>query len=295
MQKKSPRHFHKLGIVLAGGGGKGAYQVGVFRALVETGLIHKIQVIAGTSVGALNAVLYAHKNLELSEYIWLSRIEDKILYKDKRKLERDWHHWKRIWHEYQQEKGTVSLRRFVSSRQIPFGVFSRDGLSSIFNEEIDWELVFQSGIDLFAIATSVEEQKSRSFHLNTYSRDDITKILLASSAIPGVFNPVLIEGSQYYDGGLYENLPIDTVYQAGCDLILTIPLFRSLDRVKLKSNYPHAHIIELMPENSLNGLSGILDFSPKSVRSLMQAGYEEHITLLRAVNRLFDIDAPSKD
>ncbi|NIZ46581.1 patatin-like phospholipase family protein [Entomospira nematocerorum] len=284
------RHFKKLGIVLAGGGGKGAYQIGVLKALVETNLIDKIQVIAGTSVGALNAILYAHKNLALSEYIWLSRVEDKILYKDKRKLEQDWYHWKKMWSEYKAEKRSTSLRRFLSSRQIPFGVFSRDGLSAILREEVDWDTVFNAGIDLFAIATSVEEQKSRSFYLNMETRDDIASILLASSAIPGVFNPVLIAGKQYYDGGLYENLPIDTVYETGCDLILTVPLFRSLDRVKLKSNYPNAHIIELMPENSLNGLSGILDFSPKSVRTLMQAGYSEHITLLHSISELFEIE-----
>lgn len=105
--------------MLAGGGGKGAYQIGVLKALVETNLIDKIQVIAGTSVGALNAILYAHKNLALSEYIWLSRVEDKILYKDKRKLEQDWYHWKKCGANIKQKNDQHLLEDFCLVDRYP--------------------------------------------------------------------------------------------------------------------------------------------------------------------------------
>ena len=48
-----------LGLVLAGGGGKGAYQVGVWKALSEYGLAQRVTVISGTSVGALNGALFS--------------------------------------------------------------------------------------------------------------------------------------------------------------------------------------------------------------------------------------------
>lgn len=47
----------KLGLVLSGGGGKGSYEIGVWRYLKEIGLDKKISVISGTSVGGLNAAL----------------------------------------------------------------------------------------------------------------------------------------------------------------------------------------------------------------------------------------------
>ena len=69
----------KLGLVLAGGGGKGSYEIGVWKYLREIGLDSRISVIAGTSVGGLNAFLIANGNYDLAEKLWLTQIEDKIL------------------------------------------------------------------------------------------------------------------------------------------------------------------------------------------------------------------------
>ena len=60
----------KIGLVLAGGGGKGAYQLGVWKFFKEIGLDEHIEVISGTSVGALNAILFSLENYENCEKIW---------------------------------------------------------------------------------------------------------------------------------------------------------------------------------------------------------------------------------
>ena len=60
------------GLVLSGGGGKGAYQVGVWRALCELGWDTRIKAISGASVGALNAVLLSGVSLPRAEVIWKS-------------------------------------------------------------------------------------------------------------------------------------------------------------------------------------------------------------------------------
>lgn len=62
----------RLGLVLPGGGAKGAYQVGVFRALRELGIDQEITAVAGTSIGALNAVLFAQGDLDEAEALWTS-------------------------------------------------------------------------------------------------------------------------------------------------------------------------------------------------------------------------------
>lgn len=49
----------KLGLVFAGGGGKGAYQIGVWKALIEKGLDKYVTCISGTSIGGLNSALFA--------------------------------------------------------------------------------------------------------------------------------------------------------------------------------------------------------------------------------------------
>ncbi|MDE5835270.1 MAG: patatin-like phospholipase family protein, partial [Ruminococcus sp.] len=60
----------KIGLVLSGGGAKGAYEIGVYKALSEIRADYYIDSIAGTSVGALNAVLMESCGAEYSEQIW---------------------------------------------------------------------------------------------------------------------------------------------------------------------------------------------------------------------------------
>lgn len=59
-----------VGLVLAGGGGKGAYFIGVWKALREYGVDKNITALSGTLIGELNAVLFAQGDYELAEHIW---------------------------------------------------------------------------------------------------------------------------------------------------------------------------------------------------------------------------------
>lgn len=63
---------NEIGLVLCGGGGRGAYQTGVWKALRERGFDSRITAVSGTSVGALNAALFACGDLALAEDIWTS-------------------------------------------------------------------------------------------------------------------------------------------------------------------------------------------------------------------------------
>ena len=61
----------EYGIVLEGGGARGSYQIGAWKALREAGI--KIRGIAGASVGALNGALICMDDLEKAEEIWCDR------------------------------------------------------------------------------------------------------------------------------------------------------------------------------------------------------------------------------
>ena len=62
---------YKVGLVLEGGGGKGSYQIGVWKAIRELGLEKWITAVSGTSVGALNAALFAKGNFEKAYQLWM--------------------------------------------------------------------------------------------------------------------------------------------------------------------------------------------------------------------------------
>ena len=72
--KKKP----SIALVLSGGGGKGAYQIGCWKALRKLGL-DRFKIISGTSIGALNAVLVGQRDYQLAEKVWLNLSEDDIL------------------------------------------------------------------------------------------------------------------------------------------------------------------------------------------------------------------------
>ena len=63
-----------IGLVLSGGGAKGAYQVGVWKAMEEYGLTNKVKIASGTSVGALNATLFANVTTTKAEQLWKEKI-----------------------------------------------------------------------------------------------------------------------------------------------------------------------------------------------------------------------------
>ena len=65
-------------LVLAGGGGKGAYQVGVWNALAEYGIAQRISAISGTSVGGLNAALFASSDIDKINKIWTDSVSVKM-------------------------------------------------------------------------------------------------------------------------------------------------------------------------------------------------------------------------
>ena len=64
--------FPVTGLVFCGGGGRGAYQIGVWQALRERGLDKYTAAVSGASVGALNAALFACGDLPLAERVWTS-------------------------------------------------------------------------------------------------------------------------------------------------------------------------------------------------------------------------------
>ena len=75
----------EYGLVLEGGGAKGAYQIGAWKALKEAGV--KINAVAGTSVGALNGALICMDELELAQQMWSNLTYSQVMDVDDTKME----------------------------------------------------------------------------------------------------------------------------------------------------------------------------------------------------------------
>jgi NTE family protein len=269
--------LRKIGLVFAGGGGKGAYQVGVWKALWEYGVDRNVQAVSGTSVGALNAVLFAQGNYELAERIWLDISPEKILTPD----------IKRIILKAGKFLSPLILKQLAQIYEgvLGHGWFSRDGLLEIIENDVDFSMLGNKDLPIFATCLSRLWLKTKYFQLNKLSKAEQVSVLLATSAIPFLFDPVLINGKQYWDGGLPvvgDNVPVRPLYEEGCDLIIVV----HLDRAELvdHGNFPKARIVEIVPQEYQGGfIRGTLDFTKDGAERRMEQGYQDAKRILQPI------------
>lgn len=124
MSGEVTRNQGDLALVLCGGGGKGAFQIGMWKAMEEVGIYSKIKAVSGSSIGALNAVLFALGDFEQAKKIWYSIRRDTV---------------------------------FSLSDRDSGGLFSRDGLSRILYE-LDLTVLADAPMEVFV--TVVDRQSS---------------------------------------------------------------------------------------------------------------------------------------
>ncbi|NEU05980.1 MULTISPECIES: patatin-like phospholipase family protein [Clostridium] len=267
----------KIGMVLAGGGAKGAYQIGVWKALKELEIDKYINIISGTSIGALNAVLFMQNDLELAENMWRNITKEKILPINDKDLTK---------------KGillALGLKNIAFIKKhmpkvIVGGNISRDGLIEVM-EEINFDLIKSSNKNCYVACTEVSTLMPKYFYINNREKEDIKKILLATSALPMIYECEEIEYTQYLDGGIVDNLPIQPVYGEGCDLIILVHL--SKENMVNKSAFPNTSIINIVPSVIEEGvLGGTLDFTVEGAQKRIKLGYEDTINIFNPIMNL---------
>lgn len=246
---------NEWGLVLAGGGGKGAYQIGAFRALREKSVDDYITAVSGVSVGALNLVLFAYNDQKMAEDVWKN----------------------------------ISPKQFleVDPELIDFkeGLMSRDGLTEILDNYIDMEIIRKNERRLYVTLTEVDAQgKAQSglakyFSLNYQGDKRIRDLLLASSALPIIYEPVEIDGKLYKDGGLKDNLPIAPLYAEGLRHFIVVGL--SPDTKIDYDRFPGAEFVFIKPGKNIGGFwDGTLDFTSDGARTRMEIGYKDALRAL---------------
>lgn len=264
----------KIGLVLAGGGSRGAYQIGVWKALIELGIDKYVKVVSGTSIGALNAMLFLQGNYKLAEEIWENITKEKILPIDEKELM-----LKGILF-FLGAKNMNFIKKYMPN-VVKGGTLSREGLDEIL-EKIDFEAIRSSSIKGYAACTGIPEIKAEYFHINEHSIDNIRKILYATSAVPLVYDSQGIDNINYLDGAIVDNIPIQPVYGENCDIIIVVLL--SADNKIDTTMYPNTNIIEINSGyNEGPDLKGMLDFDIDIIRKRITNGYKDTIYRIKPI------------
>ncbi|MGL5067646.1 MAG: patatin-like phospholipase family protein [Sarcina sp.] len=257
----------KIGLVLPGGGGKGAYQVGVMKALDELGISKHIKYVSGTSIGALNTLLFVQGDIKVAEEVWDNISTEKILPIDNLDL------MKRGIMLKLGAKNLSFVKKYMPSA-LQQGNISRDGLLEIADKYLNVEMIQGSDIVSYATCTDIENLNAKYFKYNEYDESYIKKIFLATSALPGIYEPEKIEDRFYIDGGLVDNIPIQPLYGEGCEIIIIAHLGR--DIFINKGDFPNTKIIEIFPSYMEEGvMKGTLNFSQETLKSRIRRGYDD--------------------
>ncbi|HMV41913.1 MAG TPA: patatin-like phospholipase family protein [Leptospiraceae bacterium] len=169
----------KRGLILSGGGARGAYQAGVYKYLNERNFIP--DVICGTSVGALNATaLGCGFTPEKLIQLWRNIDAENVMRYS-------------IW----QNIKNIFLRKFTP-------MVDTTPLKNLLAQELDFRKLRTSSSKVYISAVNI-----KSSELTYFSNDEIDiQHLMASSAIPVVFPWQYVNGEPYWDGGLMANTPI---------------------------------------------------------------------------------------
>lgn len=300
----------KLGLVLAGGGGKGAYEIGVWKYLKEIGLDKKISVISGTSVGGLNAALMGTDDYENAECIWKYKINQKAILTPHNKNK------KIAAGAATAITGAVTgftvcpigklavTALSIGNKIRKDGLFSRKGLLEIFNH-VKLDKIADSKKSIYVTCTLEkpvvdkvllgDERERVSFRLNNYNAEGIKKLLLATSAIPGVFRPEIIEGNKYFDGGFkavfkngkiisyMDNVPLTPAADEHCTHVIVVYLEPNPNKAIIRDDYGYMalrknsiEMIEIKPSKDLGGiLDGTLNFDKEAAQRNIELGYSD--------------------
>lgn len=239
--------MNSIGLVFSGGGGKGAYQIGVWRALRELGLEGQVVAVSGTSVGALNAALYLKGDLEFAEQLWNSISNEMLL---------------------------------LPSPDSEDSFFSNAGLQQLLDGALSQPDRSPPPL-CFATCKRLDDGQVRYFELRHLINSGYRRqILLASSALPGVFPPVVVDGERYIDGGANgDNVPVYPLTLEGISTVLVVHLSR--EEPAAAPQFPEIEVIDLFPSENLGGFfSGTVDFSPDGARRRINIGYQDGIRRL---------------
>jgi predicted acylesterase/phospholipase RssA len=203
-----------IGLVLAGGGAKGVAHVGVIKVLEEAGV--EVDVIAGTSMGAIVGGLYAmgKSSKELEEIV--HSIDWENLFVD------DAPRPQRSIRRKTDDFGFLAeprLRLRDGTAQLPRGAIKGQKL----NLELNRLFRPANGISNFdklprpfrAIATDLETGEEV-----VLASGDLALAVRASMAFPGAFPPVELDGRILVDGGVVNNVPVSVVRDMGADIII---------------------------------------------------------------------------
>ncbi|OQX81818.1 MAG: hypothetical protein B6D61_00100 [Bacteroidetes bacterium 4484_249] len=292
----------RVGLVLSGGGARGVTHIGILKALEENNI--PVDYIAGTSMGAIIGGLYASgytpeeiEQLFTSEKMkaWISGdIKSKYTYYFKKPdPNASWHIFKIIYDSVLRVQLPPNL---ISPYEMDFGfmeLFSGPGAAAGYNFDNLY-------IPFRCVASDIAENKQAVF-----KQGELDRAIRASMTFPFYFKPIRIDGKLMFDGGMYNNFPVDVLEEEfspeiiiGCKAASNygppqdddlISLVQSMLMVNTEYAVDTNNGVLIIPElRSVN----IIDFS--NTQEFIDSGYTATVKQIPNINKLLKTREPKE-
>lgn len=239
----------KKAIVLSGGGSKGSYQLGVWKALRKLHI--KYDIVTGTSIGALNGALMTQNTYFSASYIW-NKLNLEYLFNQKPKSNHD-----------------IDVLKLFGKNIIKNGGMEIEKIESIIKKVIRPYRFYHSKIDFGLVTYNISTKKPVSISKKEIKPNQLVNYLMASATCFPAFQMKNIEGEKFIDGGVYDNLPINLALKLGADELIVVDLKAPGITKKPKYQKPTIYI------RPRNNISFFLNFNEQQAKENRNFGYND--------------------
>jgi len=247
------------GLAFEGGGARGAYQIGVVKALIDSG--YAFDGFVGTSIGAINAALMAGGGVNIALELWKIISVETLFDEDEQPLIRfadikalnpdlDWR---------------SNARRKAALKIISNRGFSTHKMKAFLEPYIDEKIIRESGKDFGLVTVSLSDRKPYELMHEHIPSGQLFNYVMASASHP-FFRRESIENNIYLDGAFYNNCPINLLIGKDYDEVIAIRtnaqgIFRKIENPRVKYIIPR------------HDLGNIMRFTPENSAALIKLGY----------------------
>ena len=250
----------KTAIVLSGGGAKGAYQIGFWKAIRELGI--KYDIVTGTSIGALNGAFMVQGNYNDALRLWHGMSYNKVL---EGTLDSSY---------YDSKERLDVIKKYVKGASK--GGLDIPGLEKIVEDNLRYDLFYNSSVDYGLVTVKFPSLKPVMLTKNKIEKEKLKDYLIASASCFPAFKTRKIDNESYIDGGYYDNMPVDLAVKMGADNIICVDL--SAPGKIRKSNYDNINITMI---KSKNYIGNFLALEKEQTRKSMKLGYNDTMKVFK--------------